>query len=303
MPENARAAAEGAGVPVRPFADLLADPDITSVVLATPDETHAELARAALDAGKHVLVEKPMATDADDAADLCARAESGGRVLMCGHILHYHPAFRELASLAGGGRFGRIRHIAAKRLHAAPGRPRHALWDLAPHDVSMVLAITGRMPIRVTAQQAAPIAGAPPQLAQVMLEFGDGLTADIALSEIHPVKLHQFTVTGEAGAAVFEDSRPWPEKLVLHSPLTPTGVATPMDPRPVVVAENEPLKAEVTAFLAAIAGGAAPPSDGREGQAVVTVVAAAVTAATTNEPVVLDTDARAVLETVRVRIA
>jgi UDP-2-acetamido-3-amino-2,3-dideoxy-glucuronate N-acetyltransferase len=281
-------AAAAAGVPAAPLDGILADPAIDAVVVATPDATHAAVAAAALAAAKHVLVEKPMAMAVADAKALAARAREAGRVLMVGHILRYHPAFLRLEALAREGALGPLAHVSSKRLHLAGGAPRHALWDLAPHDVSMVLALAGRLPVAVRAQGAAPGTGAPVRLASLALDFGAGLTADIALSAVHPVKLHQICVSGGVAQAVFEDSRPWGEKLALHRPgLVPTPGAAPTR-WPVAVTPGEPLAEEARAFLAAIDGGPAPASGPEEGLSVIRVLAACARALETGRSVPLD---------------
>ncbi len=269
----ARTAAEATGVPARTLDEVLADGAVAAVAIAAPDALHAAIAARALEAGKHVLVEKPMAMTPAEAEGLATAAAQRGRVLMVGHILRYHAAFRRLEALARDGALGTLRHMAAKRLHVARGAPRHALWDLAPHDVSMMLALAGRLPRSLRAFAGAEIAGLP-QAGAVALDFGAGLTAEIAFSEIHPVKLHQIAVAGTEAQAVFEDSRGWDEKLALYRPgLEKAGMAP--ERAPVALEPGEPLAEEARAFLAAVAGGPAPPSDAAEGIAVVRVLAAA----------------------------
>lgn len=275
--DAAAAAAAASGVPARSWNEILADRAIDAVVIATPDASHAGLARAVLDAGKHTLVEKPMAMTVADAEDLARRAEAKGLVLMTGHILRYHPGFRRLQDIVSGGGLGRLRHIAARRQHFAPGAPRHALWDLGPHDLSMILAIAGGVPREVGALYTA-WAGDVPQAGAMALTFDGGLSAEITFSEISPVKLHQIAVAGDVAQAVFEDSRPWPEKLSLLRP----GVTVPrvaLAREAVDLTPGEPLAEEARAFLAAIAGGPPPPSAAPEAIAVIRVLEAAAAAA------------------------
>lgn len=270
----ARAAAESTGVPARAREEILADHAISGVVIAAPDALHAEIAGQALAAGKHVLVEKPMAMTVADAETLETTAKRRGLTLMVGHILRYHPAFLRLAELTAAGTLGTLRHIAAKRLHVARGATRHALWDLCPHDVSMILALAGRLPQTVRAFAGATVAPGLPQAGAMMLDFGDGLTADIAFSDIHPVKLHQLTVAGTEAQGVFEDSRGWEDKLALYRP----GLGRPGEVpvrEAATLAPGEPLAAEARAFLAAIMGGPPAPSAAAEGTRVVRVLVAA----------------------------
>lgn len=274
------AAAEAAGVPARPVEDVLTDTAIDGVVIAAPDALHAKIAAQALAAGKHVLVEKPMAMTVADAEQIAKTARRDGRVLMVGHILRYHAAFQALEALVRDGRLGTVRHLESKRLHVAGGAPRHVLWDLAPHDVSMMLALAGRLPETVRAFAAAEIAEGRPQTATLALDFGGGLTGGITLSDIHPVKLHQIVVAGTVAQAVFEDSRGWDEKLALYRPgLGAAGQAPAREALP--LRPGEPLADEARAFLAAIAGGPAPVTDAAEGLWVVRVLAAAARAIAT----------------------
>lgn len=272
-PAAARAAAESTGVPARTLGDILSDSSIAGVVIAAPDALHAEIARQVLDAGKHALVEKPMAMSVTDANDLAARARERGLVLMTGHILLYHAAFRRLRETIAEGLLGKPLHIAARRLHWAPGAPRHALWDLCPHDLSMILALIGQLPVAVRCLVSAKT-GAIPQAGAVHLDFGDGLDAEISFSAISPVKLHQLTVSGTGGGAVFEDSRPWPEKLAIFHPGL-DAVRHPLSRKPLEITPGEPLGEEARAFLAAIGGRTEPESAVSEAIPVIRVLAAA----------------------------
>ncbi|MDH3240043.1 MAG: Gfo/Idh/MocA family oxidoreductase [Alphaproteobacteria bacterium] len=298
-PDAAAAAAASGNVPTRSFDEILGDPAIDGVVIATPDATHAAIAQPALEAGKHVLVEKPMTTSTGDGARLVALASEAGLILMTGHILLYHPGFLRLRDLTRDGMLGSLRHIASKRHHIARGAPRHALWDLGPHDVSMVLELTGRLPSEVSAQAASPLENAPPQQVSLLLTYPDGLSADISLSAIHPVKLHQITVSGTAAFGVFEDSQDWQDKVTVIRPGlegggtaagSPASETVPLEP-------DEPLRLEIEAFLGAICGGPPPPSNGREALEVVCVLAAAERSLTIGTAVTLDSAAHDNLET------
>jgi predicted dehydrogenase len=280
-PDNAAVAAAAAGVPARPFDEILKDDAIAAVVIATPDALHADMARRALEASKHVLVEKPMALSVADAEALAELADKRSRVLMTGHILRFHAGFRRLLTDLPG--IGTISHIAARRLHLAGGAPRHALWDLGPHDLSMILAITGELPRRVAASLQCETAPGKPQVGHMALEFPGGPGADISFSNIHPVKLHQFCVAGADGQMVFEDSKPWPEKLACYRPgLAQPGSAPARDA--IALEPGEPLREEAEAFIAAIEGGPVPPAGAPEAIAVIRVLAAAERAARSGNP-------------------
>ncbi|MEE8084531.1 MAG: Gfo/Idh/MocA family oxidoreductase [Alphaproteobacteria bacterium] len=298
-PDAAAAAAKLGDVPARGPDDILADPAIAGIVIATPDATHADIAARALAAGKPVLVEKPMAMSVGDGAALSALARDKGRTLMAGHILLYHPGFLQLCEMARSGVLGEVRHITSKRLHIARGAPRDTLWDLGPHDLSMILALTGCLPATVRAQAAAPLADAPPQQVNLQLTFADGPSADITLSALHPVKLHQFTIAGTEAFGIFEDSRGWDEKVSLIKPGLDgygSGAAAPVtESRP--LPPEEPLRLEMQAFLDAVGGGPPPANGAAEALEVVRVLGAAQESLDSGDLVVLDRTAHDNLET------
>lgn len=283
-------AAQAGGVPASGLAQILGDPAIAGIVIATPDATHAEIAARALEAGKHVLVEKPLAMSVEDGRKLASLAREANLTLMAGHILLYHPGFLGLCDIARAGRLGEVRHISSKRHHIARGAPRHALWDLGPHDVSMVLELAGCLPAAVRTFATAPIEGAPPQQVNILLSFADGLSADISLSAVHPVKLHQITLAGTEAYGVFEDSLGWEEKLMIIRPglEEPEAGAGSAKREPVALVAAEPLRLEIEAFLAAIAGGPAPASGAEEALDVVRVLAAAAESLKSGRMVTLD---------------
>lgn len=291
--------ARSAQVVARGLEEILEDPEIGGIVIATPDATHADLATRALDAGKHVLVEKPLATSVSDAIALAALAKRKERTLMAGHILLYHSGFLQLRRMVQSGSLGDILHIASKRLHMARGAPRHALWDLAPHDVSMVLAITGRLPSTIRAQAATPLADAPPQQVNLLLTFEDGPSADIALSAIHPVKLHQLTVAGTDAFGIFEDSRDWKEKVFSIRPGLGAEVpgAAPFISEPSPLQPEEPLLIEIKEFISAMDGGSPPPSGTAEAVDVIRVIGAAQESLDSGTTVILDNTPHDTLET------
>jgi UDP-2-acetamido-3-amino-2,3-dideoxy-glucuronate N-acetyltransferase len=154
--ERAREQAEQAGVPALEPAEVLATDAIDAVVIAAPAADHASLALAALDAGKHAFVEKPLALDLAAARRVVAHAAAAGRVLMVGHLLHYHPAFLRLKELVEEGRLGRLQYVYSNRLNLGRfRREENVFWSFAPHDVSMILALAGELPERVQAVGAA----------------------------------------------------------------------------------------------------------------------------------------------------
>lgn len=208
-PERAEALAARFGVRAETdYEAILADPAIGAVVLATPVNTHRDLAQRALNAGKHVFVEKPLALDSAGAEALCRRAEEVGRVLMVGHILEYHPAFLALRDRVAAGDLGRILHIRSTRLNLGKLRTEeNVLWSFAPHDLSLVLRLAGAEPGRIRAMGHRLLGTPREDTVYADLAFENGLTAHVLVSWLEPIKQHQFVVVGDRKMAVFDDLR------------------------------------------------------------------------------------------------
>ena len=152
VPGRADEAAHKYDVPALAYAEALADPSISAVVLATPAEQHAEMALKALAAGKHVFVEKPLALAVGDGERVLRAAKAVGRRVMVGHLLQYHPAFLKLLELTQAGELGRLQYIYSNRLNLGRiRRGENVFWSFAPHDISMILALAGEAPARVRA--------------------------------------------------------------------------------------------------------------------------------------------------------
>jgi predicted dehydrogenase len=268
------------GVPSLSFDQALGDPGITGLVFALPPSQNLPLGQRALEAGKHLFVEKPLALSVADGERLCAIAERHGRVLMVGHILQYHPAFVELTRLVRDGRLGRLMSIVSTRLDlGAIRREEDALWALAPHDISMVLALLGAEPVRVDAFGGYHTHGSIADTTTVALTFESGASAEIRSSWLHPYKEQRLVVAGTDAMAVFDDREPWERKLVVYPyRITETGgtaLIERADPAPVALDPGEPLRLECRRFLHSISSGPAPLSDGREGLRVLRVLEAA----------------------------
>lgn len=278
-PQTAAAMSDEHGAPARTWDEVLADPSLQGVALATPAETHASLAAQALAAGKHVYVEKPMALTAADCRAMMADADRAGRVLMVGHLLQYHPIFAALLDLVAQGAIGRLRYVYSHRLSLGKFRVEEdVLWSFAPHDISMILALAGHLPVaQVSAQGASFVTPGVADMATCQIGFEGGLAAHVFVSWAHPVKEQRLVAVGDAGMAVFEDSQPdWNRKLALYrhgidrAGPVPVPTAAPADY--VEVPKGEPLRSECAEFIAAIAEGRAPRTDGAEGLAVIDVL-------------------------------
>lgn len=261
---------------------VLADPSIAGVVIATPAATHGDLCRRALEAGKDVLVEKPICLDMEEARDLARRAAAAGRILMVGHLLHYHPAFQSLLELVRAGGVGTVRNIYSQRLSL--GRIRmeeNALWSFAPHDVAMILALTGQAaPEEVWAGGGTYLTEGVPDVTLSHLRFADGVTAHIHVSWLHPFKDQRLVVVGSESMAVFNDVRPGAEKLQLYRHRVTADQAGEESPT-VVKADAEaipydetvePLARECAHFLECIETRRTPVSDADEAIRVLSVL-------------------------------
>jgi len=186
--------------------DLLTDPDIEAVVIATPARTHYALAREALEAGKHVLVEKPLAMGSRQAEALIALADERRCVLMVGHIFEYHPAVRKIKSLIDEGELGQVYYIYSTRVNL--GRVQsdiNALWSIAPHDISILIYLLGTMPQSVSARGGTFLNGMVEDVVFLVLSFPDGMLGHVHASWLDPSKVRRTTVVGSRRMAVYDD--------------------------------------------------------------------------------------------------
>jgi UDP-2-acetamido-3-amino-2,3-dideoxy-glucuronate N-acetyltransferase len=262
------------------WAALLDDAEIDGVAIAAPAALHFQLARAALEAGRHVFVEKPLALEVAQAEKLCDIAARAGRQLMVGHLLQYHPAFLKLKELVQQGALGRIQYIYSNRLNLGKiRREEDILWSFAPHDISMILSLVGQEPERVTAEGGAYLHKTIADVTTTHLAFAGGERAHIFVSWLHPFKEQKLVVVGDRAQAVFNDGEPWDRKLLLYPHRIEWRDTMPVPERAeaqaVALETGEPLRLECAHFLEAIAKNTAPRTDGREGVRVLKVLAQA----------------------------
>jgi predicted dehydrogenase len=262
------------------FEQILADPSIQAVAIATQPSSHYDLAKRALLAGKHVLVEKPLALELGHAQDLTDLARRLERRLMVGHVLQYHPAFSKLQDLIATGAIGRILRLQANRMNlGAIRREEDVLWCLGPHDVSVILALVGSDPSEVYGVGGYHLRKAIADAVTLHLSFPAGEQAQINLSWLHPVKEHRLTVIGSEAMVVLDDGAAWERKLLLYPHVVNVAgditAAIRAEPLPVAIAEHEPLKRECQHFLDCIAQGREPKTNGEEGLRVMQVLAQA----------------------------
>src|SRR6266851_5071205 len=254
--------------------------DVDAVVIATPVRTHFQLAREALLHGKHVLVEKPLTASVPEAEELITLAREQERVLMVGHTFEYNPAVNELRKLVQGGDLGKLYCIEAERVNLGLFRNDiNVIWDLAPHDISILLYLLDKKPERIKVQAHAHLQSHIEDVAHLDLEFADGMNAHIHVSWLHPCKIRRVTVIGDARMVVYDDTNP-AEMIKIYN----KGADVHADP---VVSYRfgaitiphidwtEPLRLECEDFVQAIRKGQSPRASGEVGLAVVEILAAA----------------------------
>lgn len=274
---SAKAASKEHGVPFRSWPELLSDPDIVGIVIATPASTHASLAREALNADKDVFVEKPVALRVEDGEQIVRLAESRQRILMVGHLLQYHPVFLKLQEMVRGGSVGKLQYVSSSRLNLGKLRDNEdVLWSLAPHDISMILSLAGEEPDRVSGVGSNFLRDQIADMATVHLSFPSGSRAQVAVSWFHPFKEQRLVVAGDQGMMVFDDTEPWHSKLQHYPHEVKWTAGEPAlkaaEARSVVVPADEPLKLECLHFLECIAERGNPRTDGYEGLRVLKVL-------------------------------
>lgn len=257
------------------FSALLSDAEVRAVALATPAVSHYEMAGLALDAGKDVFVEKPLAINVDDGEKLVALAESKKKILMVGHILRYHPAVTRLQDLIEKGELGRIQYLYSNRLNMGKIRTEeNILWSFAPHDISVMIALLGEMPANVSCRGGAYLSHEVSDVTVSQFLFPSGVRAHIFVSWLHPFKEQRLVVVGSDKMAVFDDTAE--NKLVLYphkvewKDKVPTAVKA--EAETVSLEDIEPLKAECRQFLESIESRVPPVTDGREGLSVLRVL-------------------------------
>ncbi len=214
-PERAAALSERFDVPARSTDDILADETIQGLVLALPPRLHGPTARRAFQAGKDVLIEKPIGLDLSDAKETARVAKAEGQLLMVGHVLRFHPVFEALDALVRAGAIGELRHILSTRLGLGRFLGMDAVWDLAPHDLSLVLHMAGGAPECVETLRRTVLSDET-DAADIALRFANGLTGEIHVSRVSPYRDRRFSVIGTEGMLTFDDLAPEGQKLALY---------------------------------------------------------------------------------------
>jgi predicted dehydrogenase len=263
---------------------VVSSPEIDAVVIAAPAATHVELAIAALDAGKHVLIEKPVARSVAEARRVAAAAARAGTIGMVGHLMVFHPAVRRIRELLRSGSLGRPFYVHAMRVNL--GRIRSdetALWCFGPHDLSMLDYILGEHPVTASACGTAVLQPGIEDVVFVTLRYASGILANLHLSWLHPRKERRFTLVCSQKMVELDDVSP--EKLRIYDKgydrppeFTQFGEFLTIrdgDVHIPQVSMEEPLRAEIRHFLDCIERGERPLTDLSQGVRVTAILEAA----------------------------
>ena len=271
--------------------EVLADDSIEAVVVSTPTSTHADLTEAAADAGKHVLCEKPLATSVSDCDRVIRSAERSNVVLMVGHTFVFNPAVERMRDLVGSGEIGEVLYCHAKRTGLGPIRGDvNALWDLAPHDLSIIFELTGREAVEVTATGGSYLREEVEDVVFVTMRLENGVLANLHVSWLDPYKVRELTVIGAQRMVVFNDVAADEKLRVFDKGASYEAMAAEArgtdygEYRAIVregdilipkVATNEPLKEQMSHFATCCRLGQRPRTDGLAGRRVVAALEAA----------------------------
>jgi predicted dehydrogenase len=265
--------------------EVIASPETDAVVIATPVATHYRFARDALEAGKHVLVEKPMCTSSQEARELVRLAEARNRVLMVDHTFLFTGAVQKIRRMVDQGEIGLISYIDSMRVNLGLFQPDvNVLWDLGPHDLSIIDYILGEEPIYIEASGYCHVNAHLPDIAYITLHYPSRIVAHLNLSWISPVKVRRFAIGGSARMLVWDDLNSEETIKIYNSGIDfhaqeERSVAVPgyrigdiFSPR---VPLREALAGVVEHFAKVIAGEEKPIMDGRSGLRVVDMLEAA----------------------------
>jgi predicted dehydrogenase len=274
------------------FDDVLGDPDVQAVVIALPVAHHYQFTRAALEAGKHVLVEKPLCTKSDEAEELIEIADKKGLILMVGHTFEFNAAVTKLRELISDGSLGEVYYIYSQRLNL--GRVRsdiNTMWNLAPHDISIILHCLDQKPISVSARGLTQLQPDIEDVVFLVLELEGGIIAHIHNSWLDPSKIRKMTVVGSSRMVVYDDVSPDAKIQLYDKGIDKKNMSQDMgsyddfgkfqliqragDLLIPKINFVEPLRVECKHFVDCINSGKTPLTDGRNGLEVVKVLEAA----------------------------
>lgn len=273
-------------VATRRFEDLVEDPELDAVVIATSVRSHYPMAKQALSAGKHVFIEKPMAASVAQCVELNEMAARRGLLIMVGHTFLYSSPVRKIKEIVDRGEIGSLCYVSSRRLNLGLfQKDINVMWDLAPHDLSIVLYIMGEHPLSVNCQGNANVTAGVEDIVNLSLNFREGRFATIQNSWLDPRKVREITIVGSRRMIVYDDLQPL-EKVKIYD----ARVDRPPyydsfaefqysyhygDMHAPFIRQEEPLKVQCRHFLDCILDGRTPVSSGREGLEVVSILEAA----------------------------
>ena len=249
-----------------------------ALILSVPAPLHADLAVKALKANKHVFVEKPLSMNLKEADKMIKESKKSKRILMVGHLIQYHPVFERLKKEIKKGLIGNVSFIQSNRRSLGKIRSQeNVIWSFAPHDISMILSVAQSDVLKVSKFGEDIFQKDIFDTALINIEFKNGIKAIINTSWVSPIKDHSFTVTGEKGSLIFDDTKDWNEKLSFYRHKV-TKKGSPeisiegSEPRFIKVPQKEPLKEECKYFIEVIRGSKKQRTDGYEGREVVKIL-------------------------------
>jgi UDP-2-acetamido-3-amino-2,3-dideoxy-glucuronate N-acetyltransferase len=246
--------------------DCLRDPGVSAVAIATPAVSHFELVRSALQAGKDVLVEKPLALTIRDGQELVDYATNTNRILMVGNVLRFHPAVGKLKDMIDADELGRVEYICSSRPCVDRLRSEeNILWSFAPQEVSVILGLLGELPINASCQGGDYVGCGVSDVTISQFQFAGGIRAQVFVSRLRPFKEQRLVVVGSTKMAVFDESAP--DRLVTYPRRDwkyPAPKAEEAPGEPVLIDSTEPIRAECQAFLSSLDTRRAPVSNGSE---------------------------------------
>jgi len=265
--------------------EALDDEDVSAVVVATPVESHAKLARRAIEADRHVLVEKPLAASAAEAQELAALGRDRGLTVMAGHTFLFSPRVHAVKAAVERGQIGRLHYLTTSRLNLGLYRSDiNVIWDLAPHDLSIIFHVVDEYPVLVQTTAQSSVRAGTPDVAFISLTFPSGTIASVTVSWRSPLKVRNAVLVGDKGMILYDDTQPdEPVKIYDRGVVSVESAdfgehqltyryGDTVAPH---VPATEPLYLELQHFLACTEGGKQCLSDGWFGLEVVKVLEAA----------------------------
>ncbi|WP_455478118.1 Gfo/Idh/MocA family protein [Bartonella sp. B10] len=277
--ERATSFAREYGVDVVAPEDLFTHVDIDALIIALPPQFHTENVLCAVKNGKDVLVEKPIALNVVDAQHQVRIANQYRRIFMVGHILRFHPAFEKICELVKEKEIGDIRYIYSHRLGFGKFHTQSdALWDLAPHDLSMILALTGCEPSEIRGEGAAVIDQLS-DFSHIHLTFPNGVRSHLFTSRLSPYRERRLTIVGTKAMLVFDDMEPWSRKLAFHRfsvwNKNKEWASSTDKPSYIDICDDLPLTRELQHFLHCVETRQSPRTNGDDAVAVLRILTAA----------------------------